>query len=94
MDKYYIPQYLDQPFKVIFWTLDEVATFLILFVCLFTLFDSPIVGFLSGVFAVVFLKKIKGEEGQYFLAHLAYWHLPPFVMYKATPRSYIREILG
>jgi conjugal transfer pilus assembly protein TraL len=94
MDKYYIPQYLDQPFKVIFWTLDEVAAFLILFVCLLTIFDSPIMGIFSGIFSVLLLKKLKGEEGHYFLAHLAYWHLPPFVMYKTTPHSYIREILG
>lgn len=94
MDKYYIPQYLDQPFKIIFWTVDEVSVFLVLFITFFRVFDSPILGIMAGVISVLVLKKLKGEEGHYFLTHLAYWYLPPLVMYRSTPHSYIREILG
>jgi len=94
MDKYYIPQNLDQPFKIIIWTIDEVVCFLTCFIFSFTQLDSPLIGIISGISVLVMLKKLKGEEGQFFLVHLAYWHLPPLVKYKVTPASYIREILG
>lgn len=94
MDKYYIPKQLDVPFKLILWTCDEVVLFSIPFLISFFMMNSPIVGIVSGALAVMILKKIKGEEGHYFLTHMAYWYLPPVVMYKVTPRSYIREYLG
>lgn len=94
MDKYYIPQNLDFPFKIILWTWDEVAVFTLPFSLLFFVFNAPISGVIAGIGLVAFLKRVKGEEGHYFLAHLAYWHLPPFVRYRAIPPSYIREYLG
>lgn len=94
MDKYYIPQHLDTPFKIILWTLDEVTVFMVPFSILIFMFNAPLSGVLCGIMLVAMLKKVKGEEGHYFLAHLAYWHLPPFVMYRATPPSYIRQYLG
>jgi len=94
MDKYTIPQHLDTPFKIILWTWDEVAAFSIPFFILFIMFNAPLTGVGSGILLIVLLKKLKGEEGHYFIAHLVYWHLPPFVKYRATPPSYIREILG
>ena len=94
MDKYYIPQHLDMPFKIILWTLDEVVIFMVPFMTLFFLFNAPISGVVCGIVLVAMLKKLKGEEGHYFLAHIAYWYLPPLVHYKATPHSYIRQYLG
>lgn len=94
MDKYHIPQNLDQPPKIILWTFDEMAVFMLPFLMSFLIFNAPTIGILIGVFMVVSLKKIKGEEGHYFLKHLAYWYLPPVIHYSATPKSYIREILG
>lgn len=94
MDKYSIPQHLDTPFKIILWTWDEVIAFSIPFFSLFLFLNAPLTAVGVGGSLVMLLKKMKGEEGHYFLAHMAYWHLPPFVMYKATPPSYIREILG
>jgi conjugal transfer pilus assembly protein TraL len=94
MDKYYIPQHLDMPFKVIIWTLDEVMAFLIPTLLLFIMFNALLTGIVIGIASLKILKKVKGEEGHYFLAYLAYWYLPPIVKYKATPPSYIRELLG
>lgn len=94
MDKYYIPQHLDTPFKVILWTWDELLAFLVPFLPLFMFMNSPLLGIGVGTLNIILLKKFKGEEGHYFLAHMAYWHLPSFVLYKATPPSYVREILG
>ena len=75
MDKYYIPQNLDTPFKIILWTWDEVAVFIIPFSILFFLFNAPLSGVICGILLVSLLKRVKGEEGHYFIAHLAYWHL-------------------
>lgn len=94
MDKYYIPQHLDAPLKIIIWTIDEFLLFIVPFVILLWAFNAPILGLLTGILLVMALKKIKGEEGHYFLLHLCYWHLPPIIKYKATPPSYVREILG
>lgn len=94
MDKYHIPQHLDQPAKIILWTLDEMTVFCLPFFTLFLVFNSPTLGIMIGVFMVVSLKKIKGEEGHYFLKYLAYWHFPPVIQYAVTPKSYVREIVG
>ncbi len=94
MDKYHIPKYLDAPFKVVLWTWDELVGFFVPFLTCFWLLNSPVSGVVLGCCFVAGLKKIKGEEGHYFIAHLAYWHLPPLVKYKATPSSCFREILG
>lgn len=94
MDKNYIPQHLDSPFKLILWTIDEVFLFSIPFFSFLLILNSPLTGLLLGAGLVMALKRIKGEEGHQFILHLAYWHLPPIIFYKATPPSHIREILG
>ncbi len=40
------------------------------------------------------LKKVKGEQGHYFLYHVMYWYLPTMFHLKKTPPSYIREWVG
>jgi len=94
MDKYYIPQHLDSPFKVILWTVDEVFLFSVPFFSFLLILNSPLIGLFLSAGLVMALKKIKGEEGHHFTLHLAYWHLPPLILYKATPPSHIREIIG
>jgi type IV conjugative transfer system protein TraL len=94
MDKYYLPQNLDSPMKIILWTWDELLAFLIPFLIIFCILNSPISAVVIGVLVFCGLKKIKGEEGHYFIAHLAYWHLPPLMKYKSTPDSYVRKIFG
>lgn len=94
MDKYYLPRHLDVPFKVAVWTLDEVFVFAVPFFMAFLLLDSPLAGILTGVLGVVMLKKMKGEEGHYFVLHLAWWYLPPFINWRATPPSHVRQLSG
>ena len=72
-DKYQIPRFLDDPFKIILWTVDV---------------------FLALLMPLFLLKKLKGEQGHYFLHALVYWHLPQIVVFKSTPPSYIRDFLG
>ncbi len=94
MEKTHIPQYLDEPTRIILWTIDELLFFLIPFLILFWGFDQVILGVAIGVALVFGLRKLKGEQGHYFLYSVMYWHLPAMVRFKSTPPSYYREFLG
>jgi conjugal transfer pilus assembly protein TraL len=94
MDKYYIPQSLDEPFKIILWTMDEMCVLFIPFLILMFCFNSPITGLVMGSALLFLLKKIKGEQGHFFLHHLLYWYLPPLFRFKKIPPSYQRAWIG
>lgn len=92
-DKYYIPRHLDEPFKVYLLTIDELILLLAPILISF-FFNQMILGFLLGLGLLVWMKKLKGEQGHYYLVKLMYWYLPGFVKFKATPPSNIRHYLG
>jgi len=94
MNKNHIPQYLDEPARIILWTIDELVFFLVPFLILFWGFDQTVLGVITGVLLVLGLRKLKGEQGHYFLYSVMYWHLPAVVIFKSTPPSYYREFLG
>ncbi len=94
MDKHHMPQYLDEPTRVILWTIDELIFFLVPVLILFFGFDQLILGIVTGIAFIFGLRKLKGEQGHYFLHSLMYWHLPAIVRFKSTPPSYYREFLG
>lgn len=94
MDKYTIPQYLDEPFKIILWTIDELCALVIPFLVFMFCLNSPIAGLMTGGALLGVLKKIKGDQGHFFLHHLFYWYFPNLFMLKSTPPSHIREWIG
>ena len=94
MDKYYIPRYLDEPTKIILWTIDEFLCFIIPFATLFLCFNAPVSAMVIGFAMVFLLRRIKGEQGNCYLYHLMYWHLPNIVKLKTTPPSFIRQFIG
>lgn len=94
MDKNHVPRYLDEPTRIILWTVDEVIIFVVPFFILFWGFDQTILGVITGVVLVLGLRKLKGEQGHYFLYSIMYWHLPTMVRFKSTPPSLYREFLG
>ncbi len=89
-----IPQQLDEPFKFILWTVDDLAALFIPFLVLLLGLNSPITGLLMGGMLLFFLKKVKGEQGHYFLYHVMYWYLPNVFHFKKTPPSSIRDYIG
>ncbi len=91
---YRIPQTLDEPFKFMLWTMDELILFLASFLILMLAFNSPVWGMIVGSAGIFGVKKMKGEQGHYFIYHWLYWHLPSCVKLKATPPSYWRELIG
>lgn len=94
LDKHYMPRYLDDPYKIAYFTIDEVIALLIPFFLGLLIFNSPLYGLIIGGFCVALIKKIKGQEGHYFIYHLAYWYFPQLIKFRSTPPSHIREVLG
>ena len=94
MNPYHIPQYLDEPFKIMLWTIDEFLLFLLPFLMLTFFFSSPLWGILVGAICMLVVRKIKGEQGHYFIFNVMYWYLPAIIQLKATPPSYLRQLLG
>jgi conjugal transfer pilus assembly protein TraL len=94
INNYYIPQHLDEPFKILLWTVDEFLLFFVPFLLLMFLFSSPLWGSVVGAICMMIVRKIKGEQGHYFIYNVMYWYLPTMMKYKATPASHLRHLLG
>jgi conjugal transfer pilus assembly protein TraL len=94
MDKYQIPQHLDEPMKFFLLTADELIVFVLPFLACMLVFDQTILGIILGAAFVFGIKHLKGEQGHYFIYNLMYWHLPTVVRFKITPPSHIREFIG
>lgn len=92
--KYYIPRYLDEPMRLILWTWDELTAFLLPLITIYMITNQLLAGIFVGLLLFVGLKKLKGDQGHYFLRAFAYWHLPQIIRLKKTPASYIREYIG
>ncbi|MBS0349736.1 MAG: type IV conjugative transfer system protein TraL [Proteobacteria bacterium] len=91
---YRIPQTLDEPMKFMLWTIDELIAFLVPFLVLMLVLNSPVWGMITGSGALFGIKKLKGEAGHYFMYHWMYWHMPTCLKLKITPPSYWRELIG
>jgi len=94
MDKYYIPQKLDAPFKIAIFTMEELVVFIVPFMIIAFVFQKHLLALAVSITLCVFLKKLKGDENQHFFKHFAYWHFPPLAFYKVIPPSHVREIIG
>jgi conjugal transfer pilus assembly protein TraL len=94
MDRYYLPKTLDEPFRIYILTIDELLVLVLPIFVIGFLFYQMVVGFVLGIGGLALIKKFKGEQGHYYMLHLAYWYLPELIQFKATPPSYIRNYLG
>lgn len=93
-DKYHMPQSLDQPFRFFLLTIDELILLLVPILIIGFVLAQMLTGFVIGILAMLAIKKLKGEQGHFYLVNLAYWYLPPIVKFRMTPPSYIRDYLG
>ncbi len=93
-EAHYLPQMLDEPMRLVLLSLDEAVIFLLPLLVLGFVFNALLLGFMLGAMGVVFLKKIKGERGHYYVLHLLYWHLPPLFPLRVTPPSFQRHYIG
>jgi len=94
MNKYYIPQNLDAPFKIAGLTILDLAIITVPFFVIAFLFQKQILALIISVIIFLVLKKVKGEEDDNFFKHFFYWHFPSGGILKVTPPSHVREIIG
>ena len=92
--KYKTPQFLNEPYRLIIFTLDEV------FVAVLTMYIfGAVCGFILGAMALTsvllfLMKRMKGNEGAYFYLRIFYWFFSVSPKLRATPPSWIRAFLG
>ena len=90
----YIPQYLDEPERYIFFTPDEAIAAIVPLACLSALTNFAI-GLVAAFVAVLVLRKFKEGGPLHRLLWRAYWILPPGVLKtRATPPSHLRLMAG
>lgn len=91
---FYIPKFLDEPERFLFWTLDE-ALALVAPMILGVIVGHTIIGLSIGLVAMLVLRKLKSSGGSKVIKSWLYWHLPSnLIRTKGTPPSYIREYGG
>lgn len=94
MNKYYIPQNLDAPFKIAIFTAFDLVVILVPFFVIAFGFQKQVLALLVSAGLFILLKRIKGDEDNHFFKHYFYWHFPSIGLYQATPPSHVREIIG
>lgn len=92
--RYHIPQHLDDPEKLGFWTIDEAGAFLLPLI-LGIIGKMFLSGFIAGSLACYVLKKAKGSEQANVLIYSAYWYLSHNIFnLRFTPPSHKRLLVG
>ncbi|WP_068470645.1 type IV conjugative transfer system protein TraL [Parachlamydia sp. C2] len=94
--RHYIFKTLDNPMRVVFWSIDE---FLIMVIPLFIGFIlANVLILLSGIVLKFFYAKLKKKNSNQSFKHLLYWYLPTHNLKKQGivknfPDSHVREFL-
>ena len=94
-EAYYIPKHLDEPERVLFWSIDELLIMILPVIIIGFCFNYFILSMLIAGVGVTQWKKFKGSEQANLHLYMMYWFYPPsFLSLKATPKSYIRKYFG
>lgn len=89
-----ILHHLDDPLRILKWTVDE-ALIILLPPFIGLAIDQPLLGFIMAGGGFWVMKRFKERIGIGFYRQWIYWHLPHNDRHlKKTPPSYIREYLG
>ena len=89
-----IPEYLDEPERILFWTMDEALALLVP-VALGIQTAHPTLGLFCGFGLMLLLKRLKGTDRHDFLPCVLYWYFPrQLTRLKVMPPSYCRRFIG
>ena len=94
MDRYAVPQHLDDPELIGFWTLDEFIAMAVPFIW-GILAQHVLLGLGLSIFGWWGFRKLKAGRAAAWAIHMAYWHLPAgFTGLRAVPPSHLRLMVG
>ena len=93
MSKYYIPKYLDEPFRIMIFTVDEfVVTFAsLIFVWIFV---NDLVGLVVGGATYFFYIKLKRRESSAYFKRALYWTYGMARHLRIMPNRNIKHLKG
>lgn len=92
--QFWIPQYLDEPERFLFFTMDEA---LVLFAPVgFGIFANHfMLGLVLGIAGLFGYRKLKGTHGKSVMHFAKYWYFPASMSsLRCTPPSFIRFYQG
>ena len=94
LEAFYIPKKLDEPERIVIWTIDEFGVCLTPFI-LGIMYGYMTTGLLAGILSFILWRKIKGENHDLAFG-MFYWYLPlhGLIGLKATPSSDYRFFIG
>lgn len=73
-NRYYIPKYIDEPFRVVIFTVDELVLITIIMIIAFFV-GHEIYGIVATTILCMLYRKFKAKESSAFLKRYIYWHL-------------------
>lgn len=94
LEQHLILHHLDDPLRVLYWTVDEAAV-LIFSPFIGVMINQPLMGGAFSIFGTWLIIKLKKMLGGGTLKHALYWHFPHNRSRLGhTPPSCIREYIG
>lgn len=92
--KYKTPQFLNEPYRLIVFTLDEVGVAVLTVYVIGAVCGFIVTSLLVTTVLLYLMKRMKGNEGPYFYIHLFYWYFSLSPKLRSTPPSWVRDFLG
>lgn len=94
MSAFLIPKYLDEPEKILFFSMKEIPIFMAPF-AIGMLMGHTIKGLMGAIALFYLYKKIKAQNAGSSITHLFYWYCPEWLFKMSViPPSHIRIFIG
>ena len=90
--RYYIAKHIDEPARIVFFTIDEFLVLMSVFMTCYVL-GHEILGVLFAAIAYLAYSKFKKQESSAFMQRRLYWFLSAGSMCK-IPSSFIKKYKG
>ncbi len=92
--KHYIPKYTDEPERILFCTVNELALGAVLFMA-FSWFGHEMIAIVAFAAVILIMRRLRNNLFKDGYSAFLYWHLPAITPQdKLLPKSSDREYLG
>lgn len=99
MEMEYIPRFLDEKERLLFFSMNELIAFIFVFGVGIAI-QMAAIGLIGGIGAVLLTRYLKRKGYLEILTYFLYWYFPPWILtvlrieIKATPPSAYRVLTG